>query len=170
MCATCCLLHDLPPPPPCPPRNQLADRRALHFLLELSRSAPPTAYGWDDALTALAVMAANHELSRGDTSRALRASLLRGTAAEMAGAAFVCVRLSHSAKGREILFSDDLVDPLVKVLTLGEWQARAWSLQGYHMTRHPSSGAAERGWGWGWASTRFATDAWGLTCLLEPVA
>jgi hypothetical protein len=35
----------------------------------------------------------------------------------VAAAATACSRLSYSAKGREILFSDDLIDALVKTLS-----------------------------------------------------
>ncbi len=43
---------------------------------------------------------------------------LRGSDAEATSAAGVCRRMAYSPKGRELLFSDELVEPLVKLLSV----------------------------------------------------
>mmetsp|Transcript_9746 Transcript_9746/g.24244 ORF Transcript_9746/g.24244 Transcript_9746/m.24244 type:complete len:1206 (-) Transcript_9746:212-3829(-) len=96
--------------------NQFADRKGLNLLIDTLHALALESPHWEDACHALGTLAAVHEGSRGDTSRTVKGWLLRGSVNEATSGARVAAWLSHSPKGREIMFSDDLVDALIKQL------------------------------------------------------
>ncbi len=98
---------------------------ALGLLLGLARECPPGVALWDEALGALAVLAAARGPGRGEALRALRQMLVRGGRHEAAAAATVASRMSCAPAGREALLSEELLEPLVRLLAAGEHGACA---------------------------------------------
>ncbi|KAG2496521.1 hypothetical protein HYH03_005345 [Edaphochlamys debaryana] len=107
-------------------REQVGGAGGLALLLELSRVAPPGAPLWEDALGALAALAALHAPSRAEAARQLKQVLLRGpTRSEVAAAAVVAARMAASPAGREVLMLEDLAEPLVRLIALGDDRTKA---------------------------------------------
>ncbi|GLC54027.1 hypothetical protein PLESTB_000815900 [Pleodorina starrii] len=103
-------------------REAVADLGGLAAMIQLTRGGGGVAAAeppplWEEAMGALAALAALHGPSRGDAARALRQMLLRpGTAREAAAAAVVVERLSSAAAGREAVLADELSEPLLAPL------------------------------------------------------
>ncbi|GIM16105.1 hypothetical protein Vretimale_18763 [Volvox reticuliferus] len=80
---------------------------------------------WEEALGAVAAVAALHAPCRVEATRALRQMLMRGTVREVAAAAVIVERMCSSAAGREAVLAEDLVDPLVRLLSTGGDRTKA---------------------------------------------
>ncbi|GLI60369.1 hypothetical protein VaNZ11_002494 [Volvox africanus] len=109
-------------------REAAAAGGGLQALLHLAASGASRSdevTQWDEALGAVAAMAALHAPCRAEAARALRQMLMRGTVREAAAAAVVVERMCSSAAGREAVLAEDMVEPLVRLLSTGGDRTKA---------------------------------------------
>ncbi|GIL60577.1 hypothetical protein Vafri_15118 [Volvox africanus] len=109
-------------------REAAAAAGGLQALLHLAASGASRSDEmplWDEALGAVAAMAALHLPCRAEATRALRQMLMRGTVREAAAAAVVVERMCSSAAGREAVLAEDMVEPLVRLLSTGGDRTKA---------------------------------------------
>lgn len=103
-------------------RDEVVANGGLALLLDLARGAPTTVPLWEDGCAALAALVAMHAPTRTEAMRVLRQMLVRGpTRSEVAAAAVVVARMATGPAGREAALAEDVVEPLVRLLGLGEW-------------------------------------------------
>ncbi|KAG2432748.1 hypothetical protein HYH02_012882 [Chlamydomonas schloesseri] len=116
-------------------RDEVVANGGLAQLLELARSAPTALPLWEDACAALAALVAMHGPTRAEATRVLRQMLVRGpTRSEVAAAAVVVARMATSAAGREVALAEDVVEPLVRLLGLGDDRTKAAAADAiYHL-------------------------------------
>ncbi|KAG2424624.1 hypothetical protein HXX76_014349 [Chlamydomonas incerta] len=116
-------------------RDEVVAHGGLALLLELARGAPTNVPLWEDACAALAALVAMHAPTRAEATRVLRQMLVRGpTRSEVAAAAVVVARMATGPAGREAALAEDVVEPLVRLLGLGDDRTKAAAADAiYHL-------------------------------------
>ncbi|GAX85156.1 hypothetical protein CEUSTIGMA_g12574.t1 [Chlamydomonas eustigma] len=107
-------------------RNELAGKGLVEHLFQVVKEAPSSTPMWEDAMVTLSTMATLHHGSRSDAAATLKSLLERGGPSDVTAAAVVLSYPARGNKGRDLVLSGGLDEPLIKkALAQGTPRAQA---------------------------------------------